>query len=157
MDQDDIIHYVVETFAYVEVMRPTDGPGAGDTFFYRNPQHDLDPTRELPFATIVTKDYGDFDNSSQLDRPGVFRLNIGVSKETFRALFGYPPSEFSTKSADYDFAALDRVMPHPAYAPQSWACVLNPSSATFETVKSLLAEAYARAATRHARKQTTRD
>lgn len=157
MDQNAIRQYITDTFAGVTIIQPTDGPGAGDSFIYYDPDHALDMTRQFPFATIVTKDYGDFDNSSQLDRPGVFRLNIGVSKETFRALFGYPPSEFSTKSADYDFAALDRVMPHPAYAPQSWACVLNPSSATFETVKSLLAEAYARAATRHARKQTTRD
>ena len=157
MDQDDIIHYVVETFAYVEVMRPTDGPGAGDTFFYRSPQHDLDPTRELPFATIVTKDYGEFDNTSNLDRPGVFRLNIGVTRDTFRAVVGYPPDEFATRSADHDYAALDRLMPHPVYAPQSYVCVLNPSPATFEAVKPLLAEAYSRAAARHASRQVNRD
>ena len=121
------------------------------------PSTDTDPSRRLPFATIVTKDYRDFDESSQLDRPDVFRLNIGVSRDTFRALFGYAPSEDSTQSASYDFATLDRLMPHPVYAPQSFVCVLNPRPETFEVVKPLLAEAYSIVATRHARKQIKRD
>lgn len=156
MDQDAIIHYITDTFTGIELLRPTDGPGAGDTFIYYDPQHDLDPTRRMPFATIVTKDYGDFDNTSKLNRPDVFRLNIGVSRDTFRALFGYAPGEDSTTISDYDFAALDRLMPHPVYAPQSFVCVLNPSPATFEAVKPLLAEAYSRAATRYASGQTHR-
>lgn len=155
MDQEAIIQYVTDTFADVEMLRPTDGPGAGDTFIYYAPQHTYDPTRQLPFATIVTKDYGEFDNTSQLHRPGVFRLNISVGRDTFRAIIGHAPSEDSAKSADYDFAALDRLMPHPIYGQQSWVCVLNPSLETFETVKPLLAEAYSTAAARHASKQTT--
>ncbi len=157
MDQDAIIQYVTDTFTGVEVVRPTDGPGAGDTFFFYDPQHNLDPKRRFPFATIVTKDYGDFDNASHLNRPEVFRLNIGVSRDTFRALFGHPPSEDRTNSTSFDFAALDRLMPHPAYARQSWVCVLNPSPETFEAVKPLLAEAYARVVTRHARRQANPD
>ena len=157
MDQDAIIQYVTDTFTGVEVVRPTDGPGAGDTFFIYDPQHNLDPQRRFPFATIVTKDYGDFDNASQLNRAHVFRLNIGVSRDTFRALFGPAPRAQSDQSTTYDFAALDRLMPHPVYAPQSWVCVLNPGANTFEAVKPLLAEAYARVATRHARRQANPD
>jgi hypothetical protein len=157
MDQEAIIDYVTDTFTDIELLRPTDGPGAGDTFIYYAPQHTFDPTRQLPFATIVTKEYGEFDNASNLDRPGVFRLNIGVSRDTFRTLFGYAPGEVSAESAAYDFAALDRLMPHPVYAPQSYVCVLNPSPETFETVKPLLVEAYSRAATRQSHIQTNRD
>lgn len=157
MDPDAIIQYVMDTFTGVEVVRPTDGLGAGDTFFYYDPQHDLDPKRRFPFVTIVTKDYGDFDNTSHLNRPDVFRLNIGVSRDTFRALFGYAPGEDSTESAEYDFAALDRLMPHPVYAPQSFVCMLNPSPETFESIKSLLAEAYSIVAARRSRRQTKRD
>jgi hypothetical protein len=157
MDQDAIIQYVIDTFAGIEVTRPTDGPGAGDTFFLYDPQRNLDPKHQFPFATIVTKDYGDFDNTSQLNRPGVFRFNIGVSRDTFGALFGAPPSAESATSTTYNFAALDQLMPHPVYAPQSWVCVLNPSPETFEAVKPLLAEAYSIAATRHARRQANRD
>ena len=157
MDQDAIIQYVMDTFTGIEVLRPTDGPGAGDTFFFYDPQRDLDPKRRMPFATIVTKDYGDFDNASNLNRPDVFRLNIGVSRDTFRAFFGYAPGEDSTEKADYDFAALDQLMPHPVYAPQLFVCVLNPSSETFEAVKPLLAEAYSIVASRHARRQPQGD
>jgi hypothetical protein len=157
MDQDAIIQYVTDTFRAVEVVRPTDGPGAGDTFFIYDPRHNLDPKRRFPFATIVTKDYGDFDNASQLNRPNVFRLNIGVSRDTYRALFGSAPNAQSDKRATYDFAALDRLMPHPVYAPQSWVCVLNPSPETFEAVKPLLSEAYSRVAARHARRQANPD
>lgn len=157
MDQEAIIQYVTETFAGVTVVRPSDGPGAGDTFMYYDPQHDLDMTRQFPFTTIVTKDYAGFDESSNLNRPGVFRLNIGVSRDTFRAVVGYPPEEFSARSGECDFAALDRLMPHPAYAAQSYVCVLNPSAETFEAVKPLLAEAYSRDAARHANKQARRD
>ncbi len=157
MDQDAIIRYMTDTFAGLNVLRPTDGPGAGDTFFYYDPQRDLDMSRSLPFATIVTKDYGEFDNASNLDRPDVFRLNIGVSRDTFRSLFGYAPGEEAPAGTEYDFSALDRLMPHPVYAPQSYVCVLNPSPKTFEAVKPLLAEAYSRAAAQHASRGTKRD
>jgi hypothetical protein len=155
MDQDAIIQYITDTFAGVEVLMPDDGPGAGDTFIFYDPQHDTDPTRRLPFTTIVTKDYQNFDESSQLDRPNVFRLNVGVSRDTFLALFGHLPTEESTEA--YDFAAFDRVMPHPAYGRQSWVCILNPTPETFETVKPLLAEAYGRAADQYARRHTAAD
>ncbi len=155
MDQDAIIQYVTETFAGVEVQRPTDGPGAGDTFIFYDPERNIDPAHRWPFATIVTKDYGEFDNASQLDRPGVFRLNIGVGRDTFRALFGAAPGEQGAQDTGYDYAALDRLMPHPVYAPQLWVSVLNPSADTFETVKPLLAEAYGRVASRHERRQST--
>jgi hypothetical protein len=157
MDQETVIRYAMDTFAGLDVVRPTDGPGAGDTFFYYDPQRTIDPTRRLPFATIVTKDYGEFDNASRLDRPDVFRLNIGVSRATFQALFGRPPSAEIGSITRYDFAALDQLMPHPVYAPQSWVCVLNPSPETFEAVKPLLAEAYSIVATRHARRQVRTD
>lgn len=136
MDEAAIVDYVARTFAGVTVLRPTDGPGAGDTFFIHQ-----DDAQQFPFSTIVTKDYGDFDASSNLNRPGVFRLNVGVSRDTFRRLF---PSD----DTPHDYAALDVVMPHPVYAPQSWVSVLNPSESTFDSLKPLLQEAYARATRR---------
>ncbi len=157
MDQEAIIQYITGTFTGIEVLRPTDGPGAGDTFVFYDPQHNLDPAHRQPFATIVTKDYGGFDDASHLNRPDVFRLNIGVSRDTFRALFSPPVGAQSDRGGTYDFAALDRLMPHPVYAPQSFVCVLNPSVETFEAVKPLLVDAYARVATRHARRQATPD
>jgi hypothetical protein len=53
-----------------------------------------------------------------------------------------------------DFAAVDRILPHPIYAPQSWICIVNPSDETFETLEPLLAEAYDRAVRRAERRRT---
>jgi len=140
MEQQAIIEYVAHTCAGVDVLRPTEGVGAGDTFFIYDPERNLTGTQQFPFATIVTKDYGDFDAASNLNRDGVFRLNVGVSRETFRALF--------PRDEAHDYAALDVLMPHPVYAAQSWISVLNPSEERFEQVKPLVAEAYARAVKR---------
>lgn len=126
MDQASITQYVLSMFDGVDADTST-----GDTFFF------YDPARKFPFATIVTRD-NDFDNVSKLDRPSVFRLNIGVSKPTYQSLFA------SVGAADevYDFTAMDRLMPHPIYGRMYWVCVLNPSAQTFESVRPLLADAY---------------
>lgn len=134
MDQDEIIQYISQTFEGVTIASPDEGIAAGDTFFTYD-------ERKLPFATIVTKDYGDFDCASNLNREGVFRFNVGVSKQTFTSLF--------PETQDVDYAALDQLLPHPVYAPQSWVCVLNPSQETFERLRPLLAEAYAITLNRH--------
>ena len=134
MDQAAITAYIAETCLGTDVVTGTEGIAAGDTFFIYDPDRNLQDKQRFPFATIVTKDYGDFDNASNLNREGVFRLNVGVSRETFRSLFG--------DDGTYDFAALDRLMPHPVYGRQSWVGVLNPSAETFERVKPLLREAY---------------
>jgi hypothetical protein len=113
----------------------------GDTFFFYNPDRNLGSGRRFPFATIVNKDYGAFDNASNLNRPGVYRLNIGLGRTTFASLFG--------DAADHDFTVLDRLMPHPVYGPNHWVSVLNPSDETFNAVKPLLAEAHTRAVSRY--------
>ena len=82
----------------------------------------------------------------------MFRLNIGVGKETFSSLFGPLPW-----SAGRDFTVLDQIMPHPVYAPQAWVCVLNPRDATFQAVRPLLAEAYDLAVRRYARVRPGKD
>src|SRR2546421_6265466 len=128
MDERAIIQYISETFPGVDVVTPADGIASGDSFFIYDPDRNLDDKHRLPFATIVTKDYGEFDNASNLNRPDVFRLNIGVGRETYRSLFG-TPGEVTT---GHDYTALDQLLPHPVYAPQSLVCVLNPSAAMFE-------------------------
>jgi hypothetical protein len=101
-----------------------------------------------PFASLANADY-DYDRFSNLDRPGVFRLNIGIRKETFQTLFGAG----SVNPGDWDFTALDRIMPHPEYAAQFFVCVLNPGEATWPTVQKLLAEAHDIAVQRQARRE----
>jgi predicted DNA-binding protein (MmcQ/YjbR family) len=110
----------------------------GATFF------SIDEKHWPNFATIVTTDEHDEGAPSNLARPGVFRLNIGVSRETFERLVG------STASPDY--AAFGWIVPHPVYAKQHWVSILNPSDAEFrDLVLPLIEEAYERLATVRAR------
>jgi hypothetical protein len=149
MDEALITQYITDTFDGVETVTMT-----GTTFFFYGSE------RMFPFATLVTND--DHDQVSNLNRPSVFRLNIGVTKQTFRSLFGSlpsqpPPSNASGAGEDvdsgYDFTALDRLMPHPVYGRMYWVCVLNPSAETFqEVVRPLLAEAYERDVNKHAKR-----
>jgi hypothetical protein len=134
MDELSIKEYITETLAGVDVV-----VASGDSFFFYNPDRTVPPDHRFPFATLVTGDNN--DQFSDLNRPSVFRLNIGISKQTYVSLFGHEPSGADTEGG-YDFTALDRIMPHPVYGKMGWVCVLNPSEATFQAVRPLLAEAY---------------
>jgi len=136
MNESSVVDYITKTFLEAEMTL-----SYGYTmFFYRS-------DRALSFATLISSDY-EYDRVSNLDRPGVFRLNIGISKQTFQALFGTAKVNVTR----YDFTALDVIMPHPDYAQQYYICVLSPSEATFERIRLLLAEAYDIAARRYARR-----
>jgi hypothetical protein len=121
----------------------------GDSFFYYEPDDSAAVDRRLPFATIVTKDYEGFDTSSNLNRPGVFRLNLAVGRRRFEELFGFPPAEFGAHEREFDFALLDRLMPHPVYAIQGWVSVLVPGAETAAQMLRLIGDAYQRARSRY--------
>ncbi|MEO3809548.1 DUF6194 family protein [Sphaerisporangium sp. B11E5] len=121
----------------------------GDTFIYYEPDGRTATSRHMPFATIVTKDYPGFDTTSDLDRPGVFRVNVNAGRAAFEQLVGYPPAAHADRHGDWDYTALDRLLPHPVYAPQSWVSVLNPGEATAEHLRSVLTAAHARAVRRY--------
>ena len=135
MNESSVVNYITKTFPGVETTT-----NFGYTFFFYGADH------TLPFATLISSDY-DYDRISNLDRPGVFRLNIGVSKQTFQSLFGAAKVDVTS----YDFTALDVIMPHPDYAKQYFICVLSPSEATFERIRALLAEAHEIAVRRYTR------
>jgi Family of unknown function (DUF6194) len=136
MDPSAVISSIDDAFDKVEQVVKD-----GTWFFFFDSDH------MFPFATLVTNDL--HDTASDLERPGVYRLNIGVSKETWIGLFGEPtkgtPGDHgigSGSSADWDFTKLDTLMPHPVYGRMHWVCVLCPSEKTFDSLKPLLAEAY---------------
>jgi hypothetical protein len=108
----------------------------------------LDPEKHWPnYATIVWTD--DFDQDSNLSRPGVFRLNMGVGRATFEKLVG--------GVNDPDHTALDRILPHPVYARQHWISILNPSETSMrDAVMPLLTEAHDRLAAQRARNRAAR-
>ncbi|MFE4456319.1 DUF6194 family protein [Nocardia tengchongensis] len=144
MEIEEIIEYI-ESLDGVLTLAP--GPGSGypetawgDKFFYYAPDGQV-PTRTQPFATIVTKDYPD-DATSQLNRPGIFRLNISVGRDAFIAQLGHTPRE--TADHPLDPAASDSLFAHPIYAGAGWLSVINPHTTT-PAVKKLLALAHDRA------------
>ena len=140
MDQTELTAHITTTFPDVETQE-----AMGYIFFF------VGSERKLPFATIALED-NEYDMASNLSRPGVYRLNMGVGHEAYRAMFGPQPKPAAdptgTVDTGHDFAALDQIMPHPTYAPQSWVSVLNPGEATMAQVKTLLAGAYEIAAKR---------
>nr|WP_179725103.1 DUF6194 family protein [Saccharopolyspora hordei] len=121
----------------------------GDTFFHHAPEGRDPADRDLPFATIVTKDYPGFDTESKLDRPGIYRLNVNVGRAEFQRLLGHTPAEHPAHHDEHDYSAVDEVLPHPVYAPQGWISILNPGPRTAEQALQLLTAAHARAARRH--------
>jgi hypothetical protein len=121
----------------------------GDSFFFYDPDNAIPENRRLPFATIVISDYPGFDTASNLDRPGVFRLNLAIWREHFNELFGFSPAEFAKRPDEFDFTALDRIIPHPVYAHQGWISVLVPGARTEEQVRQLSVQAYERARGRY--------
>ena len=145
MTPDEIVEFVTGLGGTIVVVA-SEEDGApetawGDTFFFYDPDGVTVPEKRMPYATIVVNDYPGFDDSSDLSRPGIFRVNMAVSRETFE---GRIPAEDTT-----DYSVLDEVIPHPIYATQSWLSVLNQESATSETVRDLLTEAHDRARTRY--------
>ena len=110
--------------------------------------------RGIYVLTVKEKD-GANDKASRLDRPGVYRVNLGLRRETYVRLFGPTPArppKGGAADVDADFTALDVLTPHPVYAWMGWVAVLNPSAETFERLKPLIQESYEFAKEKFARR-----
>jgi hypothetical protein len=146
MDATEVTDYICKAFPGVETTT-----AYSYTFFFYGSE------RMLPFATLATAD-NEHDRVSDLDRDGAYRLNVGVSRETYRSLFGDEKPRLGPAGVidtGHDFTLRDQILPHPHYAPQSWVCVVSPGEETFEVVRGLLREAYDRAVLRATRKEAS--
>lgn len=110
----------------------------GDAFAIHDPDHDYEQRPRQGWATVVTSDH--HDTASDLSRPGVYRLNIGLARPRF--------AEVVDVAAEHDPAALDVVFPHPVYAGHHWVGVLNPDR-SWPFVRRLLDDAHAFAVRKH--------
>ncbi len=145
MNAEELTTYIRDTFSGTRV-----DEAQGDTFFTYDPDGDLPADRWLPFATIVTSD--NYDTVSDLNHPDTYRLNMGLTKKTYTTLLGPAPTtrdENGILLSNEDYATRDRLLPHPVYANQHWACVINPTEATLNKIEPLLAEAYNFATRKH--------
>jgi hypothetical protein len=140
MSDDELLAFAA-ALPGVHVMTADEESGApeaawGDSFIY------LGPPEGMPFATVVVSDYDGFDTASDLNRPGVFRLNVSLGRERFEAELGYPPSGVPE---GIDYTAFDVLLPHPVYATQSWASIVNPGERTDDLARELITFASTRA------------
>lgn len=114
----------------------------GEKVIFYNPHSVL--KRGVYILTVKEKD-GDNDKSSDLNREGIYRVNLGVRKPTFIRLFGEIPKRAdagNTVDMNYNFAELDQIIPHPIYAWMGWISVLNPTAETFDKLKPFILESY---------------
>jgi hypothetical protein len=125
----------------------------GDTFFFYDPERNRPENQRLPFVTLVIHDYPGWDTASQLDRDGIFRVNIAIGRSGFERLLGYPPAQHEAHHDEFDYALTDVLIPHPMYASQGWVSIVNPAAQTSMQLQQLLEEAHALAVRRHARRQ----
>jgi hypothetical protein len=77
-----------------------------------------------------------YDSVSNLNREGVFRVNIGISKKSYAAVID------STMSEPIDYTVLNTFLPHPEYAKQHFVCILNPNGGNVTMTQQLIREAH---------------
>ncbi len=137
MQPNDILKYCLDNLPDTVLVSSW-----GERGIFYNPNNTL--KRGIYVLTVKEKD-GDNDKSSDLNREKIYRVNIGIRKNTFINMFGSVPTrppKGGIVDMPYDFAKTDKILPHPVYAWMSWVCVLNPSETTFERLKPLIQEAY---------------
>jgi hypothetical protein len=131
-DLDHMIHLVTDAFPDAVIARIDSA-----VFF------SLDEKHWPNFATIVWTDEHDEGAPSNLARDGVYRVNVGVDRETFQRLVG--------DASNPDYAAFESFVPHPVYARQRWISILNPSHETVrDRLMPLIAAGHDRRAARRA-------
>jgi Family of unknown function (DUF6194) len=130
-------NYILETFSGVKVL-----DAYSERSFFYNPDNLL--PKGIYIATIKNND-GPNDKASALNRDGVFRLNIGVSKESYQKLFGTKPKrppKGGIVDTGHDFTELNKITPHPIYAWLHWIAILNPTQHSINILKPILDETY---------------
>lgn len=118
----------------------------GDHFFYYAPDGKV-PNGQ-PYATIITKDYPG-DESSRLDPPDRWRVNIHVGPAAITELLGPNPR------TGEDPGVVDEIILHPVYGAWGWVGVVNPGKRTGGAVLALLRQAHEDARRRAARRERT--
>ena len=148
MTPDEVLKYCLETLEWTVLV---DSWGEQGVFY--NPDGKL--KRGIYILTVKEKD-GANDKSSKLDRKDVYRVNLGIRRNSFSKIFGAipaRPAKGCVVNMDYDFSSINTLLPHPVYAWMGWICILNPSKECFDELKPLIQEAYACAKEKYKRRK----
>lgn len=137
LNENEIIEYCLAKFPDTVLINSW-----GERSIFYNPQNKL--KRGIYVLTIKAQD-GPNDKASKLDREGVYRVNWGVTAETFLKLYAVVldrPKAGETVDIDIDFSKQNELIPHPVYAWMKWVSILNPTRDKFFESASLIDEAY---------------
>lgn len=148
MMADEILKYCLENLEGTVLVNSW-----GEKGVFYNPEKKL--KRGIYVLTIKEKD-GDNDKSSNLNRETIYRVNLGIYKNTFIKMFGSIPKrpcKGCIVDMEYDFSTVNEILPHPIYAWMGWICSLNPSKRTFEELKPLIQESYEYAKEKYSKKK----
>jgi len=151
LSKEEIINNIINKYHGLVVRQ-----NWGETGIFYNPENKL--KKGIYLLTFKEKD-GANDKSSNLNRDNTFRLNLGISNETFINLFGKIPSRPSAGNIinmGYDFSVINEIIPHPVYGWMNWVCVINPTNRTFEKLVSLIDEGYKLALKKYENKKENR-
>jgi hypothetical protein len=141
MDNSTIVAYIRGTFS--DLFEDGDGmnSGWGEHAFYYNPGSTLQ--RGVYFLTIKSKPTA-ADFASAILVNGAYRLNVRISAADFERRFGRPSRWLKAEERPdpaFDYRIDDQICPDPT----GWwtaLSVLNPSQATFESLKPTIRDAY---------------
>lgn len=148
MKSDEIIQYCLENLSGTVL---TESWGERGIFY--NPEGKL--KRGIYTLTIKEKD-GSNDKASNLDRLGIYRVNLALKKPTFKKLFtDIPkrPDAGGVVEMPYNFQETNIILPHPVYAWMSWICMLSPDENGFEQLKPYIQESYQLALEKYKKKK----
>lgn len=108
MQPNDILKYCLDNLPDTVLVSSW-----GERGIFYNPNNTL--KRGIYVLTVKEKD-GDNDKSSDLNREKIYRVNIGIRKNTFINMFGSVPArppKSGIVDMPYDFAKTDKILPHP--------------------------------------------
>lgn len=140
MTIEKIIAYIQNHYKHISTKKVY-----GEISFFYNPSNAFKNGAYL--CTIKLKD-GPNDKASNLCATGAFRLNIGIPKEEYAALFGSipkRPAKGEIICGNYDFTQKNRLLPHPVYGWMSWVCIVAPSEEMFYEIVPYIDMAYSKA------------
>ncbi len=147
MKPENIIKYITENFHGVSPKSSW-----GETSLFYNPGKVLP---NVVYFCTIKENNGENDKSAELDRAGIFRVSIGINKNSYEKLFGAKPprpAKGGIINTGHDFTELNTLMPHPIYGWMNWVQILNPSESTFTEILPLIKEAHASAAAKFSKK-----
>jgi hypothetical protein len=128
----------------------------GERALFYNPGKVL--KKGIYIATFKERD-GANDSASNLNRGGLYRLNVGLSKSSYFKLFGPTPARPAAGhivNTGHDFTTLDLITPHPVYGWMGWIAVINPAAQTYASLRPYLIESLTLAKTKFAKRAAAR-